>query len=51
MCFICPAILMSLWIYFFAPDTWGVPLEEVAAMFGVRNPFHFGEPLAEKHSN
>ncbi|KEZ41756.1 hypothetical protein SAPIO_CDS6731 [Scedosporium apiospermum] len=49
MCFICPAILMSLWIYFFAPDTWGVPLEEVAAMFGDRDELYYADEHVEKN--
>lgn len=35
LCFIFPALAMALYILFYAPDTNGVPLEEIAALFGV----------------
>lgn len=35
LCFIIPGILSAIGIWLFFPDTWGLPLEEVAAIFGV----------------
>ncbi|KAK5019535.1 MFS transporter [Cryomyces antarcticus] len=34
LCFIIPGSLAAVGIFLFFPDTWGVPLEEVAAIFG-----------------
>ncbi|KAG0647515.1 Quinate transporter [Hyphodiscus hymeniophilus] len=34
LCFIIPAFVMAVCILLFFPDTWGVPLEEIAAIFG-----------------
>ena len=35
LCFIIPGILSAILIGLVFPDTWGLPLEEVAALFGV----------------
>jgi len=35
LAFIVPGCLAAAGIWFYFPDTWGVPLEEVAAIFGV----------------
>jgi hypothetical protein len=43
--FIITGIAAMVVIYFFFPDTRGVPLEEVAAMFGVRCYPHLANEL------
>lgn len=41
LCFIIPGCIAAAGIFFYFPDTWGIPLEEVAAIFGASpvNPF------------
>nr|OQO28618.1 hypothetical protein B0A51_03335 [Rachicladosporium sp. CCFEE 5018] len=42
LCFIIPGSIMAGVIFFTFPDTWGVPLEEVAAMFGDGEEVYIG---------
>lgn len=36
LCFICPGTIGAIWMFFWFPDTRGLPLEEVADIFGDR---------------
>jgi len=47
LCFIIPGILSAIMIWVFYPDTWGLPLEEVAALFGDAEEIYTG-PLDEE---
>ncbi|TKA74687.1 hypothetical protein B0A49_04268 [Cryomyces minteri] len=40
LCFIIPGCISAVIIWLYFPDTWGVPLEEVAAMFGDANELY-----------
>ncbi|KFY90897.1 hypothetical protein V501_01907 [Pseudogymnoascus sp. VKM F-4519 (FW-2642)] len=42
LCFIIPAFVMALCILLFFPDTSGVPLEEIAAIFGDQDELYRG---------
>ena len=39
LCFIIPGTIAGLGIYLYFPDTNGIPLEEVSAMFGVSSNY------------
>lgn len=39
LCFIIPAYLFAIFCFFFYPDTRGLALEEIAALFGDKNEF------------
>jgi MFS family permease len=48
LCFIIPGCLSVVMIWFLFPDTLGIPLEEVAAIFGDDNEIYHAEREAEK---
>lgn len=45
LCFICPPAVAAVFIYFYFPDTKGLPLESVAALFGDE----VGDDLIDPH--
>ncbi|KAK7883526.1 hypothetical protein LTR67_011102 [Exophiala xenobiotica] len=48
LCFIIPGCLSAVMIWFWFPDTLGIPLEEVAAMFGDESEIYHVEREEEK---